>query len=234
MSVKSRLSMAIVSLGVVSCISLVMSPPRTGGEDQMGTPMKSNGDVRDQAVKGLRATIESAHYDQKCGLLSVKVCFENVTGDSLFLVTNDFGFVRADSGAGNRLRFEDADGRLVIDLSHTPPTAAGYRYFRSEEGSYGFLPEVLELAAHQIRNITYVFQFPVTLDFRVSDVKHVPEPKGTRRVSLRFGFGRESFEVFRRREFREKDTIEKWHTRIVRDWQQCTLTDPAVVRFAGD
>lgn len=234
MNVKSPLSMAIKYLGVLACICSVMSPPRNVGGDQKGTPMKSNGDDRSQAVQGLRATIQSAHYEQHCGLLSVKVCFENLTGDSLFLVANDFGFVRAGSGAGHRLRFEDADGKLVIDLSHTPPTAAGYEYFRSEEGSYGFLPEVIELAANRIRNITYVFRFPLTLDFRVSDVRQLPEPEGTRRVSLRFGFGRETFDVFKRREFREKEGIEEWHARIVKDWQQCALTDPVAVGFAGD
>src|SRR5690606_9528253 len=124
------------------------------------------------------------------------------------------------------------DQKLLLDLSHTKPTDDGFHYFRSEEGSLGFIPEVVEIGRNKFRYVTYVFQFPLRLDFRVSESDRISAPQGDCELQLRFGYGREPFEVFFNREFKQSYSIEEWQNRIANDWQEHVETDPITVDFS--
>ena len=184
----SRVIRALLLLiGICVCLGTIVSAASAQNTESGAL---CGGDDAQQTEVALKAEIFSVHYDHECGLLSLKVSLKNTTAEPLHLVAFDFAFVRGHSGAGCHLSFHETDRALVIDLAHTTPTPDGYDYFRSEEGSFGYMPDTIEFPAGYHRYVTYVFQLPVTLNPNVSETARFSEPQGWRVVSLRFGYGR--------------------------------------------
>ena len=224
---------ALATAGADLLLSWMVSSSSQSTAEEPNAGKIDSEQVTQSAKAALKVRLFSQHYETKCALLSFKVYFENTSAQPIYLISNDFSFVRGHPlETGQRLVCDEKADELILDLSHTMPTAEGTRYFRSEAGTYGFIPEVIEIGPNRFRYMTYVFQFPLKLDYRISETESIPVPLENRKVSLCFGYAREPFESFSKREFKQTDSIEEWQQRIGEDWQERSETEPVSVQFA--
>src|SRR5262249_55861122 len=137
------------------------------------------------------------------------------------------------------LAVSENSGELIIDTSYLTLTSIGIAMLR-ESGSLASGPALLQLGAGEIRYITFVFQFPLLLEYTVSDRPAIPIPRGKKNVQIRFGYGAETFDSFFDKRFpypgfKELDATEKRKVcnKVVREeWQKTLLTEPVTIDFS--
>ncbi len=150
----------------------------------------------------------------------------------MFVVANDFAYVDFGPGApGYRLVAHHDGKELTLDLSHVMPTPSGIEYFIGEEGSFGPRDDCIKIVAEAGRNVTYVFQFPLKMDRRMSKFETCEVPQGLTKVRLRFGYSHEDSETFRRERL-GVNSAKDWQSRLVEDWQSIAETTPIEIDFS--
>jgi hypothetical protein len=187
-----------------------------------------------------KPVIQKLQYDARCQLLSLKVALHNTSHHSIFIIVNEFVFLHGESGSSpHQLKaYKGRNNLFTLDVSKSIPTQRGLAYYRMG-GIFGEIPDIWEIPPGHIRYITYVFQFPLELDWKVSKIQKIEAPTGKTKIRLCLGYANESFDAFRRRMAPIQDrvtswnnlAIMKWHKLIVTQWQTTTFTDPVVFTF---
>lgn len=194
--------------------------PRHSIERPARTETQSQQPMRDGA---LRARVSRFHYDTRSQLLSLNVEFVINKGDeSVFLVASDFAFVIQNDRGGpyhRHVRIDQVGNELQLDLS----------FFSVHEADGEDFPvHDLELPSGDFRYLTYVFQFPLLLDFRLpGGERRIWAPRGITNVRMRFGYGHERLDDFCKRT-KVGESVEE---QVLAHWQTTIVTDPVKIVF---
>lgn len=175
-----------------------------------------------------RIELTKSEWDPRSELLSLRAEIRNPTAKSVFVVLPDFAFTRLGNDLGHHLRCVDEKDELTFDLSHAPLTQEGRRLLRGEWGAWNLVPDLVEIRPGEVRTVTFAFQFPLALSWKVSERNEVAAPKGSKVVRLRFGIAAERYHSFHQREFRRSDD---WEKRLVEEWQRPVLTNGTTIDF---
>lgn len=215
---------------------------RTASEDKRGSPdgitdgESKGGNLmpeKNGGGKGILITVEDSRYLAECKMLFLRVRFWNVSSRPMFVVANEFAYVDFGPGKSRHRLVAQHDGKeLILDLSHVMPTPMGIDYFVSEEGSFGPEDYCIEMPPELARDVTYVFQFPLKMDRRMSEFHTCEVPQGLTKVRLRFGYSDEDSETFLQRETRRPYSAKDWQQRVVAEWQSIAETTPIEIDFS--
>jgi len=249
-----------IAAGFVLCVSAILGllhvagfPPAEMGTDE-GTEL-----LDEEAGPGVRSNlltmkVNNHSYDSKCQLLVVDVQIRNRSTKPVFLIANNFVFVREKPGTPDHRLMVETEGDLItfdvdlrprrprvkdrtkedlitFDLSHLSLTKAG-RGAMMWVGTPEMIDNVVRLEPESIWNAKYAFQFPLSIDTLYSNVSILPAPTKRCMVRLRFGWSTEPLIPFVKRLSYEANELEKYDRKIEKEWQNIYETAPFEVDFS--
>jgi hypothetical protein len=173
------------------------------------------------------ATIHN--YEKSSGILSLHVTFLNPSQNPIYVIAEDFAFLRDHRGQDPTLPIDIVADEITIDLSRqkkrTPDKSRP-----DDFGEPSYTP-VIELEPYLGRSATYVFQFPVQL-LHNGTSKETYRPSALKKVRLKFGWSRERLTHFVRRVPGRKDGGPAARDEQIRtEWQHFIVTEPVEVNF---
>lgn len=200
----------------------------TDSDEQRPPPSAENRDPEVAETGPPDTSVELHNYDEVSGLLSLRVMFENKCLRPVYLIGEDFAFVRAKDGSLPTLPLELDGESITLDFSRQKWEQLGRKKYLSERWGGTSLSPVIELRPWQGRRITYVIQFPLQNGYGTY------QPRGKKELSVRFGWAKEPMDDFA---FRnpgptpyDKDARSE---QLRTEWQSILTTEPITVDFGN-
>lgn len=206
--------------------------------------------------------LKHEYYDHKTGLLSVHVTFQNRQKKPIYLVANQWAFLKGAPGTpGHRLAVQKQEGRIVLDLSHLAITESFWNALHEVGYATWSYSETIKIKPEGSHRFVLAFQFPLILSSELSEVETVEAPENLIKVQFKFGWANEDLEDFVQREFFQKEArhkkdritkdrtdpkevseqpskqrlrrLKKEEQQILTKWQKTVLTDPIEIDFSN-
>lgn len=202
------------------------------------------------------------YYDHKTGLLSVHVTFRNRQNIPIYLVANQWAFLKGAPGSSrHRLAVQKQDGRIILDLSHLAITESFWNAIHEVGDATWYYSETIKIKPEGSHSFILAFQFPLNLSSELSEGETVEAPDDLTKVQFKFGWANEDLEAFVQREFFQKDAcnnkeriskdrsepkemsgqaskqrmrmLKNEEKQIMTKWQKIVLTDPIEIDFSN-
>jgi hypothetical protein len=195
--------------------------------------------------------LNDEYFDPETGILKVHVTLQNQQNIPIYLVANQWTFLKGAPGSNfHRLTVQRQKDRLIFDLSHLPVTERFWNAIHEVGEASWYYSQTIKIRPHRSHHFVLAFQFPLQLSSELSDVDTVNVPAHPVKVQFRFGWAREDLEDFVQKELLPKTSPAKNKSskvtarqayqhnqkrlkleekRILTEWQRTVLSAPVMV-----
>lgn len=195
--------------------------------------------------------LNDEYFDPETGILKVHVTLQNQQNISIYLVANQWTFLKGAPGSNtHHLTVQRQKDLLIFDLSHLPVTERFWNAIHEVGEASWYYSQTIKIRPHRSHHFVLAFQLPLQLSWELSDVDIVNVPEHPVKVQFRFGWAREDMEDFVQRELLPKTSPAKIESpkftarqahqqnqkrlkleekRILTEWQHTVLSDPMTV-----